>query len=124
MGELAGDKCIIRKRATQCILPRQRPCDRSRTLIADLIIVQIQRFQVGVDQCLSQCNDSAANTTWVLLLSTAVFVLEVPEPAPSITHLNDPAIWYPNAIKGQIQTGQGGAEQTVKKRAEEGKWVS
>ena len=123
MGELAGDKCIIRKRATQCILPRQRPCDRSRTLIADLIIVQIQRFQVGVDQCLSQCNDSAANTTWVLLLSTAVFVLEVLEISSHIK-LNDPAIWCPNAITGQIQTGQGGADQTVKKRAEEGNWVS
>ena len=63
MGELAGDKCIIRKRAASCILPRKCRRDGDRPF------------------------------------------------------LSDPGIH-------EIQVGQGGADQTVKKRAEEGKWVS
>ena len=63
MGELAGDECIIHKRATRCILLRKRLRDRNRPFLPDLV----------------SC---------------------------------------------EIQVGQGGAEQTVKKRAEEGNWVS
>ena len=63
MGELAGDECIIRKRAVSCILPRKSPRDRFRTL--DI-----------------------------------------------------------NVVTPDVEGGQRGADQTVKKRAEEGKWVS
>ena len=63
MGELAGDECSIRKRATRCILLRKSPCDSFRTL----------------------------NT---------------------------------NAVFPDAKGGQWGADQTVKKRAEEGKWAS
>ena len=63
MGELAGDECIIQKRAASRILPRQRRRDSNRPFLPDLIIFK-------------------------------------------------------------IQVGQGGADQTVKKRAEEGKWMS
>ena len=82
MGELAGDECIIGKRTASCILPGKCRCDGDRPFLPDLIIHQIQVGQGSADQCLSQCNDCAANTTWVLLLSTAVFVLEVLETAP------------------------------------------
>ena len=78
----AGTDCSIRKRATSCILPWKRCRDSLGTLHPDLVTIEIQGGQRGVDQCLSQCNDCAANTTWVLLLSTAVFVLEVLEMAP------------------------------------------
>ena len=69
MGELAGDKCIIRKRAPSCVSPGQ--CCRDR----------LRAFDTN--------------------------------PATRVDRLSS-----------QIQTGQWGADQTVKKRAEEGKWGS
>ena len=50
MGELAGDKYSIQKRATRCILPRKRPRDRIRTLSSNPISTEIQAFQRGADQ--------------------------------------------------------------------------
>ena len=50
MGELAGDKCIIRKRTTRCILPRKRPRDCNRPFISDLVVSEIQIGQGGADQ--------------------------------------------------------------------------
>ena len=49
MGELAGDKYSIQKRATRCILPWKRRCDGLCAFDADLVAVQVQRFQRGVD---------------------------------------------------------------------------
>ena len=63
MEELAGNECIIRKRATRCVLPRKRPRDGNRPFLPDLVFCE-------------------------------------------------------------IQVGQGGAEKSVKKRTEEGKWGS
>ena len=82
MGELASDECIILKRATCCILLRKCRRDRFRALNTNAVYADVEGGQRVVDQCLSQCNDCAANTTWVLLLSTAVVVLEVLEIAP------------------------------------------
>ena len=50
MGELAGDKCSIRKRAIRCILPRKRLRDRDRPFDPDLVVSEIQIGQGGADQ--------------------------------------------------------------------------
>ena len=61
MGELAGDECIIRKRATRCILPRKRPRDGLRALHPDLVDGQIQGFQGGAEQTVKK---RAEEGTW------------------------------------------------------------
>ena len=53
LGLLASDEgtdCSIQKSEANCILPRKRPRGRSRTLCANLVAVQVQRFQEGTDQ--------------------------------------------------------------------------
>ena len=53
LGLLASDEgtdCSIQKREANCILPRKRPRDRSRTLCANLVAVQVQRFQGGTEK--------------------------------------------------------------------------
>ena len=50
MGELAADKCIIRKRATRSILPRKSPRDRFRTLNTDRVQHDVEGGQRGADQ--------------------------------------------------------------------------
>ena len=49
MGELAGDKCIIRKRAASCSLPRKRLRDRNRPFVSDFVVSEIQVGQGGAD---------------------------------------------------------------------------
>ena len=49
MGELAGDECIIRKRAKRCILPRKRPRDRFRTLNTNVVFADVEGGQRGAD---------------------------------------------------------------------------
>ena len=61
MGELAGDKYSIQKRATRCILPRKRPRDRSRTLSSNPISGEIQAFQRGVDHAHEACDDGGVS---------------------------------------------------------------
>ena len=50
MGELAGNKGIIRKSIMRCILPRKRPRDRIRTLDTERVTVDVQGGQRGADQ--------------------------------------------------------------------------
>ena len=50
MGELAGDECIIRKRAASCILPRKSPRDRFRTLNTKPVPADVEGGQRGADQ--------------------------------------------------------------------------
>ena len=54
MGELAGDKCIIRKRAASCILLRKRPRDSLGALHPDPIAFQIQGGQGGAERTVMQ----------------------------------------------------------------------
>ena len=50
MGELAGDRCIIRKRATSCIIPWKRPSDRFRTLDTERVIADVEGGQWGAEK--------------------------------------------------------------------------
>ena len=127
MGELAGDECIIRKRATCCILLRKCRRDRFRTLNTNAVYADVEGGQRSVDQSISESLDSRQicfeiDTFWPTVRLSPICVHVVPGSAWIVrppTAMNDD-----NAIIGQIQTGQGGAEQTVKKRAEEAKWGS
>ena len=49
MSELAGDECIIRKRATRFILPRKSPRDRFCTLDTERVTTDVEGGQRGVD---------------------------------------------------------------------------
>ena len=50
MGELAGDECIIRKRAASCILPRKCRCDCNRPFLPDPVLFNIQVGQGGAEK--------------------------------------------------------------------------
>ena len=119
MEELAGDKRIIRKRTTRCILPRQRPRDRSRTLCSNLIIPQIQAFQGGVDLqhlgnncCPRRAQPAPAPSLDIQLLQSGVGLQRLAEGAHA---------FISELVSADAETFQRGADQTVKKRAEEGK---
>ena len=58
MGELAADKCIIRKRATRFILPRKRRRDRFRTLDTERVTHDVEGGQRGADQTVKKRAES------------------------------------------------------------------
>ena len=62
MGELAGDKCSIRKRVTSCILPGKRSRDGLGALDADAVVVQVESGQWGADQTVKK---RAEEAKWV-----------------------------------------------------------
>ena len=64
MGELASEKCIIRKRAMRCILPRKHPRDGNRPFLPDLVICEIQVGQGGAEKTVVQ--QAAARKSLVL----------------------------------------------------------
>ena len=59
MGELAGDKCIIRKRAASCIKPRKCRRDGDRTLVADAVPIKVQLGQRGAEQTVKKRAEEA-----------------------------------------------------------------
>ena len=128
MGELAGDECSIRKRAASCILPRQCPCDRSRTLRSNLIPPQIQAFQGGVDLDVVGEQDGVRGLqpppSKASRLLVGLDAAERLDLAVLLGRAHDVDSGLANVVLEQIYGVQWGADQTVKKRAEEGKWVS
>ena len=128
MGELAGDGCSIRKRAASRILPRQRPCDRFRTFHPDLVVGQIQGGQWGVDLDVVGEQDDVGGLQAVMrevrLLLVGLDAAERLDLAVLLGRAHDVGSGLANVVPEQVDRGQGGADQTVKKRAEEGKWGS
>ena len=61
MGELAGEECIIRKRAASCILPRKHPRDGVRTLDTKAVIADVEGFQRGAEHTVKK---RAAEGKW------------------------------------------------------------
>ena len=129
MGELAGDKCIIRKRATRCILPRKSPRDRFRTLNTDRVRPDVEGGQRGAEKTVIQ--RAAEGKPLVLSLwascegadctirnCVASFILPRKSTRDRFRTLNT------ERVIADVERGQRGADQTVKKRAEEGKWGS
>ena len=123
MGELAGDECSIRKRATCCILPRKSPRDRFRTLDTKRVIADVEGGQWGAEQTVNKRAEEGkmgelAGDECIIRKRAASCIL------PRKCRRDRDRPFLPDLVNCEIQAGQGGADQTVKKRAEEGKWVS
>ena len=128
MGELAGDECIIRKRATRFILPRKSPRDRFRTLDTERVNVDVEGGQRGVDLDVVGEQDGVRGLQppcFIVRLSrVGLDAAERLDLAVLLGRAHDVGSGLANVVPEQVDRGQGGADQTVKKRAEEGKWVS
>ena len=120
MGELAGDKYSIQKRATRCILPRKRPRDRSRTLSSNLIIPQIQDFQRGIDLDVVGEQDGIRGlqvlAREVCLLLVGLDAAERLDLAVLLGRAHDVSSGLANVVPEQVDRVQGGAEKPNRKR--------
>ena len=128
MGELAGDKCIIRKRAASCILPRKCRRDRFRTLGTYVVPIKVQLGQWGVDLDVVGEQDGVSVLQALLaetrLLLVGLDAAERLDLAVLLGRAHDVGSGLTDVVPEQVDRSQWGADQTVKKRAEEGKWVS
>ena len=128
MDELAGDKCSIQKRAASCILPRKCRSDGDRPFLPNLVITENHIGQGGVDLDVVGKQDGVRGLQpprWVFrLLLVGLDAAERLDLAVLLGRAHDVGSGLANVVPEQVDRGQGGADQTVKKRAEEGKWGS
>ena len=114
MGELAGDKCIIRKRAASCILLRKRPRNCSRPFRTDAVPMKVQLGQRGVDLDVVGEQDGVrglqALVSKARLLLVGLDATERLDLAVLLGRAHDVGSGLANVVPEQIDGVQGGAE--------------
>ena len=115
MAELAGDECIIRKRAASCILPRKRSRDGNRPFLPDLVIYEIQLGQGGAEKSVKKRTEEGkweelAGDKRVIRKRTTRCILPRKRPRDSLCALNA------NLVVGQIKRFQWGTEKPNRNR--------
>ena len=116
MSELAGDMCIIQKRAVSCVLPGQRRRDGLRALHPDLVVRQIQGGQGGVDLDVVGEQDGVRGLQpplcAVRLLLVGLDAAERLDLAVLLGRAHDVGSGLANVVLEQVDRGQWGAEKT------------
>ena len=120
MGELAGDKYSIQKRATRCILPRKRPRDGDRPFVTDAVPSEIQVGQGGVDLDVVGEQDGVrglqARIPEVCLLLVGLDAAERLDLAVLLGRAHDVSSGLANVVSEQVYRGQRGAEKPNRER--------
>ena len=116
MGELAGDKCSIRKRAASCILPRKCRRDSLGALHPDLVTPENQGGQRGAKKTVTKRAAEGKPLVLGLWASDEGTDCSIRQRAtrcilPWKRFRDSGRTLYPDLVIPEIQGGQRGAEK-------------
>ena len=103
---------------TSCNLPGKRSRYGLRALDADLVLADVEGVQRGAEKPNRERNDKLEGEKGIIRKRAASCIVPRKCPRDRSRTLGT------KLVQADVEGGQGGADQTVKKRAEEGKWGS